>query len=330
MKSLVVLNEMGFDQQQKEYLMRMFVNVSFYSDTYDVVTAIKRTRQAHIVILDQFLLRLDREFFTCCKNVELIIINTTAYDNVDLHLLNAYNVKLANLRDYATRDVAEVSVSMVLALNNNVQMAQKIVDKMNFEHNDYVHTAPVYDIWPGHDVVPMLIRHRLNRQTVGVVGLGNIGQEIARMFHSLGMQVIAFSRSRKPSLGIDIVPLRQLFCISDVLFIALSYDHSPAMKGLISAELLDSAKEGAILVSIAHPALIDMEHLIINHGKFRGIGLDYLVTEEVRRLREVRQHNIIITPHLGSQSLEAYSNMTEGIIEIALNFAQNKSIDLIN
>lgn len=330
MKSLAALTNMGFSPKQKEDLGRAFSEVSFYDDTTDEESAIQRAREAHVVIFDYLVLNLGKKFLESCRSLELIIIDATTTGNIPFDLLREHNVKLSNLADFATRDVAEIGVNMVMSLNNKIEMAQRIVEGVPYEQDGYVHIQPVYDISPGHPVTPFVIRHQLKKQTVGIVGLGSIGLEAAGMFAGLGMRVIAYNRSKRSVRGIEMVPLRRLFQESDVIFISLKYDSGVAMNGLVAADLLELAKEDSILVSIAHPNLLDMDYLIKNHAKFRGIGIDFAVTADVRRLLDSRKHNIIVTPFLGSQSVEAYDNMTEALVETAIRFAGGKPIRVVN
>ena len=287
MKSLAVLNECMFSDKQREFLESKFSDAVFYTDTTSETLAIKRIGQRNIVIMDQFVFSFSEKLLKACKNLGLVIVNTTAYDAIDINLLNKYGVKLANLQEYATQDVAEVALSMIFALNNHTKTAQMIVTKDN-----------VTDIWPGHPIIPFIKRRQLVKQIIGIVGLGKIGQRCAQMCHAFGMKVLGFNRSRKYISGVDIVPLERLFKEADVILITLSYQKQ-VMDKFISRNLLSLAKQDALLISTSHPNLIDMSYLIQNPNKFRGIGFDYLVTDSVRQLMKVRKDNIIITPHLG-------------------------------
>ncbi|OGE41193.1 hypothetical protein A3D25_01515 [Candidatus Daviesbacteria bacterium RIFCSPHIGHO2_02_FULL_43_12] len=303
-----------FSREQIEFLRKHFFRTEFYNDTYSPALAAKRIKNHNVVIMDQFLLTLDESVFKQCRGIELVIVNTTAYDNLDINLLQKYKVKLSHLKEYATNDVAEVGFGMMLALNNRIEYAKRIVSEQG-----------VTDLFPGHPAIDRLKRKSLRGQTVGIVGLGKIGSRFADMCLTFGIKVIAYSRSSKIIKGIKLVSIKKLFKSSDIFFISQVYK-KPEMDRFISAELLNLAKEKAILISICHPNLIDFDFLIKNHRKFSGIGLDYLVTSEVLKLSKVRNENIIITPHLGSQSEEAIFNMTDSLISLAVDFALGKNI----
>lgn len=309
MKSLVVLNECGLTDIHKEYLRKRFPDSAFYCDTSSESEAIERIGLRNIVIMDQFMFQLTEKLLKNCPNIELIILNTTAYDNINLSLLNKYNIKLANLAEYATEDVAEVAISMMFSLNNFLQKAQEIVLKDD-----------VFDIYPGHKILSEIKRQQLSKQTIGIIGLGKIGQSIAQKCVRLGLKVLGYSRNPKDLSEIKQASLKEVCRKSDIIFIALSYKKI-VMDQFIDKNLLSSMKKGAILISISHPNLIDLNYLIKSHKKFKGIGIDYSITPQVLELLKIRQDNIIITPHLGAQSIQAYDRMVKTLMVTALEYA---------
>lgn len=330
MKTLAVLTSVGLTEEQVALLRGVFESARFWSDTRTEDVAIARACGAHVVMYDYMVLPLGDRFVAACPGLELLILDTTTTGGLDTARLRDRGVKLAPLLDFATRDVAEVGVNMVMSLNSKMAFAQQIVQPEPFKYGAYEHTHAVFDICPGHPVLPLIVRRQLKTLTVGIIGLGSIGLEAAAMFHALGLRVIAYNRSKKSVSGIEMVPLRRLFREADVLFVSLKYDYTDAMRAFVSADLLRGAKDGALLVSVAHPDLFDMEYLIDNHAKFSGIGLDFAVTPDVQRLLAVRKHDIIVTPFLGSQSVQAYSNMTDALVDTAVRYAEGKPIHVVN
>ncbi len=318
MKSLAVLNDCGFNKMHIDYLKKRFPDSVFYSDTSSENSAIERVGQRNIVIMDQFMFQFSEQFLKQCTNIELIILNTTAYDNINLSLLNKYGIQLANLADYATEDVTEVALSMMLALNNHSQKAQEIVLKDD-----------VYEIYPGHKILKSIKRYQLSKQIVGIIGLGKIGQSIAKKCTALGLKVLGYSRSIKTLPDVEQVPLKELCTKSDIIIISLSYKRI-VMDQFIDKKLLSTMKKGSILISVAHPDLIDLDYLIHHHEKFRGIGFDYVVTPKIIELLRSRDENIIITPQLGSQSKQAMDKMTKTLMQTALEFAGMKYDPMLN
>ena len=133
-----------FSDKQKEFLKRNFKEVSFYTDTSDELTAIKRIKDKNIVVLDQFIWTPSEELFKKCENIELIVVNTTAYDNIPVNILKKYKIKLANLAQYATQDVAEVAITMMMSLNSNLDLARRIVQDKSFVYKK--EQKPIEDV----------------------------------------------------------------------------------------------------------------------------------------------------------------------------------------
>jgi len=329
MKSLVVLNECRFSQDQINLLKRSFQNVAIYADTTTEEQAIKRVGDRNIIIMDQFVFSFGEKLLKSCPHLELVIVNTNAYDALDIELLNKYNVKLAHLKEYATEDVAEVGMGMIFALNNKIEIAKKLVTNQKTGLPGYSYDKKIYDIDLSLPIVPYLIRKPLDEQTLGIIGLGNIGKKTAELALGLGMKVVGFNRTKKFIKGVTQLSLKKVLSNSDIIFISLRYDKK-TMKHFLKAKDLSLIKKDTHLISIAHPDLIDMQYVINNHSKFNGIGFDYLVTQEVKKLLKVRKYNIIVTPHLGHQSTKAYHNLTTTIIEAALSFGSSKELHLVN
>lgn len=324
MKSLTILNECGFSQEQIDLLKSKFSDFKNFNDTKSEFQAIKRIGNSNIIVMDQFLWTFDEKLLKSCKNLELIIINTTAFDRIPIDLLKKYKIEFRNLKVYASKDVAEIAISMLMYLNSNIDLGRMISNDKNLKISGYLQSEITRDIWPGHPITDFVLRKPISQQKVGIVGLGNIGQEIALICKKLGTKIIAYNRTPRKINGIELVTLDRLFSESDSIFIALRYDPK-TMKKFISKNLLEKAKNSANLISIAPSELIDIDFLIKNPNKFRGLGFDYFVTDKLIKLSKIRKYNTIITPHMGHQSKQAYSNLTNSIINEAISFSKLKT-----
>lgn len=314
--------------QQKKLLTSKFEESYFYTDTLNETLAIKRAKNCNIIVMDQFMWAISENFFIKCKKLELIVLNTTAYDRIPLDLLKKYKVRLVNLKSYATHDVADLAISMMMSLNSNLDTARSSALHVNFKTSTYSQNELTRDIWPGHTIIPSLERIPLNRQVAGVIGLGKIGKEIAGRCRSLGIKVIGYNRTSTNVPGVKLMSLKDVMSESDIIFIALKYEPN-SMKGIISDKLLKSAKKNAILISIATSELTNISYLLKNPDKFKGIGFDCYVTDELIMLAKKKKENVIITPHLGHQSQAAYANLTNSIVATAIKFAENKKVQAV-
>lgn len=153
----------------------------------------------------------------------------------------------------------------------------------------------------------------LANKTVGILGIGNIGRQVAKRIRAFDAQVIYHDAIRLPEseereLGLTRVEIKDLFVSSDVLTI-----HVPLIPGtrkLVSRELINLMKPSAILVNTARGGLIDEQSLIeaLANGRISGAGLDVFETEPVRTDNPLlKMTNVIVTPHSAGSNWDAWS-----------------------
>ncbi len=151
----------------------------------------------------------------------------------------------------------------------------------------------------------------LEHKTLGIVGLGKMGQPVARVAHAFGMKVIAWSPNLTPERAAahnaECVTKEELFRLSDAVTI-----HMPdtnATNGIVGAKEIGLMKETAFLINTARPALVDEAALLdaLRNNKIAGAGVDVFETEPLERDSVYRTlPNVIATPHIGFVTLENY------------------------
>jgi D-3-phosphoglycerate dehydrogenase len=149
----------------------------------------------------------------------------------------------------------------------------------------------------------------INGKTVGVVGLGKIGQLFAARIASFGTNLIAYdpyvAPARAAQLGIELVDLDELLSRADIISVHLP--KTPETKGLIGADQLAKTKKGVIIVNAARGGLIDEDALAeaIKNGQVGGAGIDVFVKEPTTESPLFGLPNVVVTPHLGASTAEA-------------------------
>jgi phosphoglycerate dehydrogenase-like enzyme len=166
----------------------------------------------------------------------------------------------------------------------------------------------------------------LSGKTLGIVGLGPIGAEMARLGAGLGMRLLGWTRRASPARavhGVTLVPLEELFAASDVVTLHLAY--TPESHGLISRALLERLKPGARLVDNA--ALVEL----LRAGRLQGAALDVHETEPPPADDVFRTlPNVLLTPHIGYNTAEASSNMLRIAIATVEAFARGERLHVVN
>jgi D-3-phosphoglycerate dehydrogenase len=146
----------------------------------------------------------------------------------------------------------------------------------------------------------------LRGKTCGVIGLGAIGGEFARLAGAIGMRVIAWTMHPKPRPGVEFVDLDELFRTSDVISLHLRL--SPETTGLVGAREFGLMKRNAILINTARGAIVNETALLdaLRDHRIAGAGLDVFATEPLPRGHALADlANVVITPHCAGITPEA-------------------------
>ncbi|MGD2201229.1 MAG: NAD(P)-dependent oxidoreductase [Candidatus Bathyarchaeota archaeon] len=181
----------------------------------------------------------------------------------------------------------------------------------------------------------------LKGKTLGILGLGNIGKEVARLSHAFSPEILYCKRTRlseeeEEELGVEYCPLDDLLVRSDILSIHVPL--TDETRGMMGREEIAKMKPGAILLNLARGEVVDEEALAnaVREGRISGVGTDVL-TE--RRLGDVIEtpspliglENVMITPHIAGPTIEARARSqkqaTDNILRV---FRDEKPIHLVN
>jgi len=214
-------------------------------------------------------------------------------DNIDVAHCTSQKIPVTNVPDYCLIEVAEHALALVLSLSR----------KVAFYHHETKEGR--YQLQSG----PKL--RRIEGQTLGIVGLGNIGRKLAEKALGIGLKVIATSRSRKnPMAGVDFVTLDELLTRSD--YVSLHTPLTAETKKSISAEQLAQMKPSAYLINTARGGLIDHDALLaaLNAGKLAGAALDVQDPEPPDLSQPIFRHErVFVTPHAAFVSEESLANL---------------------
>jgi D-3-phosphoglycerate dehydrogenase len=163
---------------------------------------------------------------------------------------------------------------------------------------------------------------QLQDKTLGIVGLGGIGLEVARIARGIGMEVIAWNRTPRPQAGVTAADLDTLLATSDVISLHLALNDGT--RGMLDAERIARIKPGAIMVNTARGALVDEEALIaaLASGRIRHAGLDVFHSEPLKPDHPLAaMDNVTITAHAAFRTLEASMTLLRRAIDIVRRIA---------
>ena len=208
------------------------------------------------------------------------------FDNVDLPAATARGVVVTNTPDVLTEATAELAIGLMLALVRRIAEGDRLLRR-----REPWAWAPTF-----------MLGHGLAGRTLGIVGLGHIGREVARLAVALGMKVVHSSRTHG-------LPLGELLALADV--VSLHAPLTPQTRHLLDDGALLRMRPGAVLVNTSRGALVDEKALVaaLEGGGIAGAALDVYEREPEVEDALTRLENVVLAPHLGSATVETREAM---------------------
>ncbi|MBE6712127.1 MAG: D-2-hydroxyacid dehydrogenase [Ruminococcaceae bacterium] len=220
-----------------------------------------------------------------CPNLKYIGVMATGYNNIDLAACRERGVTVTNIPDYSSSAVAQMTMTFILALATSLEAYTASTARGDWTRSELFCYYPY----------PLT---ELEGKILGLVGMGSIGEKVARLAEAFGMKVIYHTR-RKKECGREHVSLDALFARSD--FVSLHLPLSAETEKLISRESLAKMKKSAFLINTARGGLIDEQALrdALDGGVIAGFAGDVLTVEpQSSTCPLIGAKNCILTPHI--------------------------------
>jgi len=240
--------------------------------------------------------RIDAGWFAAAKRLRVVSSFSVGLDHVDLAAAAAHGVPVGHTPGVLVETTADLAFALLLASARRLSEGERLV-----RAGQWGDWEP--DLMLGRDV---------HGATLGLVGLGAIGQAVARRAQGFGMRVLGWTRSGRPVAGVEAVALPVLLERSD--FVSLHVALTPETRGLVDAAALARMKPTAILVNTARGGLVDEEALAdaLEAGRLAGAGLDVFAHEPLpadHRLLHTR--GVTAVPHIGSATVATRARMAD-------------------
>jgi glyoxylate reductase len=240
-------------------------------------------------------------------DLKLIANFGNGVDNIDVSAAHARGITVTNTPGVLTEDTADMTMALILAVARRIPEGAQIIPK---------------DDWSGWSPTWMLGR-RITGKRLGIVGMGRIGQALARRAKAFGLSIHYHNRRRVPARVEDELEatywesLDQMLARMDI--VSVNCPHTPATYHLLSARRLKLMKPSAIIVNTARGEIIDEAILTrqIEAGALAGAGLDVFEEEPAvspRLVKLARQNKVVLLPHMGSATYEGRIDMGEKVI----------------
>lgn len=244
----------------------------------------------------------------------LISILGTGTDNVDLGACDKHGVLVTNTPGASTTSVAELAIALLLAAARHLVRHDRGVREGTWHHET---------------------GFELRGKVFGVVGLGLIGQEVARLAQTFGMRVIAWSFHRDPSraadLGVELVELDDLFRRADV--VSLHVRNTPEARGLVGRRELGLMKPEAVLINTARAAIVDQEALLeaLRERRIAGAALDVFLEEPLPADSPwASLDTVVLSPHVGWVTREASARLVAMPVDNVEAYLAGRPTNVVN
>ncbi|WP_442595946.1 2-hydroxyacid dehydrogenase [Neobacillus sp. D3-1R] len=241
---------------------------------------------------------IDRDLLTSAKKLKVVANLAVGFDNIDIQTATELGIAVCNTPDVLTDTTADLTFSLLLAT------ARRIVEAAEFVKNDqWKSWSPL--LLAGHDV---------HHKTIGIVGMGKIGEAVAKRATGFEMDILYNNRTRKleaeERLGVQYTPFEDLIKKSD--FIVCLTPLTKETKNLFTREVFQQMKPSAIFVNAARGPVVneqDLYEALVN-GQIAGAGLDVFEVEPIRSSHPLLTlSNVVALPHIGSSSVETRMTM---------------------
>ncbi|MBI3040246.1 MAG: phosphoglycerate dehydrogenase [Chloroflexi bacterium] len=234
------------------------------------------------------------------KKLQVIARAGVGVDNIDVEEATRRGIVVVNAATSNTTSAAEHTIALMFALARHIPQANAVLKSGVWRRADFMGTE-------------------LRNKTLGIIGLGNVGSEVARRARGLEMKLIAYdpfiSADYARNLQVELTSLKQLLKEAD--FITLHIPLTKSTRGLIGAKELALVKPTARFINTARGGLIDEEALVkaIKEKRVAGAAFDVFNTEPLEDSVLFEDDSIIITPHLGASTTEAQAMVAQDIAE---------------
>lgn len=278
----------------------------------------ERIGDAEVIVINKT--PISKQTIDKCPNLRAIAVLATGYNVVDYEYAKEKEIVVMNVPVYGTDNVSQFAVSLLMEVCSHIG-----------HHSDSVHNgewASNQDWCYWH--YPMI---EVSGKTAGIIGLGRIGVNTAKILRAMNVNVIAYDafQSEAGKEVAQYVELDELLAKSDFIF--LHCPLFPSTQGIINKENITKMKDGVILINNSRGPLVVEDDLAeaLNSGKIAAAAVDVVSTEPIREDNVLlKAKNCIITPHISWATKEARERIMQTTADNIKSYQENKPENVVN
>ncbi len=259
-------------------------------------------------IVSTLVARIDEEFMAACPQIKIAANVAVGYDNIDVAAASQRGILVCNTPGVLTDTTADLAFGLLLATARRIP-----------ESEQYLRDGK----WQSFSM-ELLLGVDVHHKTIGIIGMGRIGQAVAARARGFSMKVIYSQRNRveeslEKSLDATLVSMDELLQSSD--FISIHCPSTAETKHLIDKAKLEKMKASAILINTARGAIVNETDLLeaLQNGTIAAAGLDVFENEPHFNEKLKSLKNVVLLPHIGSASIETRTAMGRLAVEAVIS-----------
>ena len=238
-----------------------------------------------------------------CPNLKIIVRGGVGLDTIDVDHARSKGIKVMNTPKASSASVAELAIGYMFALARSLYKASATMKSEKWEKKAF----------EGDEI---------GGKTLGLVGIGNIGKEVAKRATALGMTVLAYDPYVKEAEFFKLVSLDELLAQAD--YISLHLPKTKESANMIDKAQFEKMKTGVRLINCARGGIVNEDALFeaLTSGKVAGAAIDVYAVEPPTDWKLAKLDNVIASPHIGAQTKEAQGRVAAEVADILIEFAK--------
>jgi len=295
------------DKTEKEYVEQMRA-AGLDVDVKDEITPeeLMTTLPSYEGMVVRSRTKVRQPLIDLCPNLKVIVRGGVGLDTIDAEYARSKGITVMNTPLANSASVAELTIGFMFALARSIPQATASLKAEKWEKKRF----------EGDEI---------GGKTLGLIGVGNIGREVARRASALGMKVLAYDPYIKELEGVKLVQLDELLSQSD--YISLHLPKTAESTNMIGADQFAKMKDGVRIVNCARGGIIEENAFFdaLTRGKVTGAALDVFTEEPPTDWRLLRLDNVIGSPHIGAATREAQGRVGAEVAQKLIEFARSHS-----
>ncbi|WP_027964347.1 2-hydroxyacid dehydrogenase [Halalkalibacillus halophilus] len=290
------LSEHVMDTLEKHFSVEVW---PYEDKPVDRETLLEKSKKAD-ALLTMLTDQVDQELFDQAENLKVVANLAVGYDNIDLQYAKSRNVTITNTPDVLTDTTADLTFGLLLATARRMKEALQVIP-----NNEWTTWSPY-----------MLAGADVHHKTIGIVGMGQIGEAVAKRASGFDMKILYHNRSRKKEaeekMGATYVSFEELLQEAD--YVVCMTPLTEETKDLFNKEAFQKMKSSAIFINTSRGGVVDeqaLEQALVN-GEIEACGLDVFKNEPIDQSHPlIKLDQVTAFPHIGSSSVETREKMME-------------------